>query len=270
MPLHGGSKPSSLGLTIAMSVPEFYDALAPWYHLIYEDWPTSIERQSMALDSLTRSVAGGRDRSILDVACGIGTQSLGLAARGYAVTGSDISPRAIERARSEAAQRSLSIPFSVADMRATHAHHAREFDVVLCADNSLPDLLSNEEISTALGQFYLCTKPKGLCIISVRDYDTVERGGAQVKPYGVHYNGSLRYILFQVWEWRGSLSELSFYCVRDDGAGECRTEVARSTYYAVSVSELIRLMEQAGFADVRRVDDAFFQPLIVGIRPSDA
>ena len=250
-----------------MSVTEFYDELAPWYHLIYENWAISIERQSAALDSVVRSVAGESYRSVLDIACGVGTQSLGLAARGYDVTGSDISPRAIERARSEAARRSLSIPFSVVDMRTAHAHHAREFDVVLCADNSLPHLLSNEEISTALGQFFLCTRPGGLNIISVRDYAKVERGGLQIKPYGIRYDGSARYVLFQVWEWRDPLYDLSFYFVRDDGTGECRTEVARSTYYAVTISELIRLMEQAGFVDVRRVDDAFFQPLIVGIRP---
>jgi SAM-dependent methyltransferase len=207
---------------------------------------------------------------VLDVACGVGTQSLGLAAQGYNVTGSDISPKAIERARSEAARRSLSIAFSVADMRAAHAHHAREFDVVLCADNSLPHLLSNEEISVALRQFFLCTRPGGLALISVRDYATLEHGGSQIKPYGVRHDGAVRYILFQIWEWRDTLYDLSFYFVRDEGAGECNTEVARSTYYAVSISELVHLMEQAGFVDVRRIDDAFFQPLIVGVRPSEA
>lgn len=254
----------------AMSVTEFYDALAPRYHLIYEDWSASIERQGAALDSVIRSVGGDRHRSVLDVACGIGTQSLGLAARGYDVTASDISPRAIERARTEAARRGLSIAFSVADMRAARAYHAREFDVVLCADNSLPHLLSNEEIAAALRQFFLCTRSGGLSIISVRDYATVDRGGSQIKPYGVRYDGSMRYVLFQVWEWRASLYDLSFYIVRDDGAGECRSEVVRSTYYAVLIPELIRLMEQAGFVDVRRIDDAFFQPLIVGVRPRGA
>src|SRR5881628_1690738 len=101
-----------------MSVREFYDTLAPVYHLIYADWEASIERQGAALDSVIRSFPGAGARSVLDVACGIGTQSLGLSARGYEVTGSDISPAAVERARSEAARRGLSIPFSVSDMRA--------------------------------------------------------------------------------------------------------------------------------------------------------
>jgi len=251
-----------------MSAAEFYDALAPFYHLIYEKRQASIERQGAALDSVIRSFSGPPPRSVLDAACGVGTQSLGLAAHGYAVTGSDISPGAVQRANAEAARRGLSIAFSVSDMRFAHTHHAREFDVVLCADNSLPHLLSDEEISAALGAFFLCTKPGGLTILSVRDYAAMERGGVQVKPYGVRDDGAARFVLFQVWTWRDRLYDLSFYVVRDAGGSECRTRVARTTYYAVSIPELIRLMESAGFCNVRRIDDLFFQPLIVGVRPS--
>lgn len=250
-----------------MPVAQFYDTLAPWYHLVYEDWVASIDRQSAGIDEVVRSYLGDAQRSILDVACGVGTQSLGLAARGYEVTGSDISAGAIERARSEAASRNLRIEFSVADMRAAHTHHAREFDIVLCADNSLPHLLSDEDISGALKQFYLCTRAGGLNIISVRDYAALDQGGVQVKPYGVRRDGAVRYVLFQIWEWRGALYDLSFYFVRDELVGECRTEVARSTYYAVPIAKLIHLMEGAGFVDVRRIDDVFFQPLLVGVRP---
>jgi hypothetical protein len=107
-------------------------------------------------------------------------------------------------------------------MRRAHAHHAREFDIVVCTDNSLPHLLSDEEISTALGQFLLCTKPGGLVIISMHDYATLERGGTQIKPYAVRYDGTSRYVLFQIWDWRDSLYDLSFYIVHDDGVAKCR------------------------------------------------
>src|SRR5262245_17346125 len=113
-----------------MSVSAFYDALAPYYHLIYEDWQLSSERQAAALDSIIRALAGTQCRSILDVACGIGTQSLGLASLGYQVTASDLSPTAIERARAEASRRNLGIRFSVADMRGAFTQHRRTFDVV--------------------------------------------------------------------------------------------------------------------------------------------
>ena len=59
---------------------------------------------------------------ILDVACGIGTQSLALAAIGYSVEGSDISAVEIARAQREAASRGLKCSFRVDDMRIVRVH----------------------------------------------------------------------------------------------------------------------------------------------------
>src|SRR5512138_3601297 len=157
-----------------MSASEFYDKLAPFYHLIFENWERSIERQGTALDSIIRSAARPGARSVLDVACGIGTQTLALAARGYDVTASDISTGAVPRARTEAARRKLSVQFSIADMRIAHKHYGRSFDVVLCADNSLPHVLADDEILQTLEQFFACTSPGGVCIVSVRDYAALE------------------------------------------------------------------------------------------------
>jgi len=252
----------------AMSASEFYDKLAPFYHLIFEDWDRSIERQATALDSLIRTSARPGARSVLDVACGIGTQTLGLAARGYDVTASDISTGALRRAEAESARRGLIVKFSIADMRFAHEHHGRAFDVVLCADNSLPHLLTDGEILQALGQFFACTNPGGLCIVSVRDYAALEHGGVQFKPYGVRVDGNARYSLFQVWEWHGSFYDVHFYVVRDDGSEHCQTHVMRSRYYAISIAELMTMMTRAGFEKVHRIDDAFFQPVLTGVRPN--
>jgi hypothetical protein len=139
--------------------------------------------------------------------------------------------------------------------------------VVLCADNSLPHLLSDDEIAGALAELFRCTRPGGLCIVSIRDYATHERGGTCVLPYGVRSDGTARHVLFQVWDWREPLYDMSFYVVRDEGDGECRTRVMRTTYYAISVADVTRLMERAGFDKVRRIDGRLHQPLLVGVRP---
>lgn len=94
-----------------------YDEIATLYHLVYPDWNAAIAQQAAALDAIIRQRVGPPPRSILDVSCGIGTQALGLAALGHAVTASDLSSAAVERARLEAAQRNLTIDFTVADMR---------------------------------------------------------------------------------------------------------------------------------------------------------
>jgi ubiquinone/menaquinone biosynthesis C-methylase UbiE len=60
-----------------MATSDFYDTLAPYYHLIYADWEVSIGRQSRTLDAIISSTGGPQPRSVLDAACGIGTQSIG-------------------------------------------------------------------------------------------------------------------------------------------------------------------------------------------------
>lgn len=86
---------------------DFYDRLASRYHLIFQDWNASIERQGGQLARIIEERWGPACRTILDVSCGIGTQAIGLAQRGFAVTASDLSAGAISRARADAQRRAL-------------------------------------------------------------------------------------------------------------------------------------------------------------------
>ena len=63
------------------SVVEFYDALAPWYHLVYRDWEAGIARQGDALAALLAAEWGDGVRRLLDVTMGVGTQALGVTRR---------------------------------------------------------------------------------------------------------------------------------------------------------------------------------------------
>lgn len=253
-----------------MNSSRFYDELTPFYHLVHGDWEASIARQAGELESVIRESFGDDAKTVLDASCGIGTQALGLAGRGFAVTASDLSPRSIDRARREAAARGLNIEFSVADMREAFERHRRAFDVIVACDNSVPHLLSDDDILEAFRQFYRCTSPGGGCIISVRDYASMELQGIQVHPFGVRVEGGNRYLVFQVWEFHGAIYDLSMYFVKDDGSPSCDTQVMRAKYYAVTIDRLIELMTEAGYEEVRRLDGRFFQPLITGRRREKA
>jgi len=245
---------------------DFYDRLAPYYHLIFEDWNASMERQGGQLDAIIRAEWGSDVRAVLDAAAGIGTQALSLAARGYAVTASDLSPDAIGRLQREAAARGLKIATAVADLRVLSRTHG-VFDLVIACDNALPHLLSDEEIRQALSECYRSTAPGGGLLISIRDYQPRSHKGSEIHPYGVRCAGGERYVIFQVWDWDPPYYDLSL-CVMEDGGGpECRTHVFRSRYYAVTAARLQDLMREAGFGRVRRIDGAFFQPVLVGTRP---
>jgi len=245
---------------------DFYDQLSPFYHLVYPDWEASIKKQSADLDGIIKEFFGDGSRRVLDAACGVGTQALGLARLGYELTASDISGAAIERARREAAVRGLSVELSIADMRELYGRHRKEFDVVIACDNAVPHLLTDEELLLAFQQMRACTRPGGGCLITVRDYDKEERSGVQVKPYGVRAEGESRYLVFQVWDFKGMIYDMAMYFVEDRGEAGCLTRVMRTKYYAVGADKLITLMKEAGLREVQRLDDRFYQPVIIGKR----
>lgn len=246
---------------------DFYDRMASLYHLIFQDWDESIERQANQLSSIIPERWGAGTKLILDVSCGIGSQAIGLAKRGFTVTACDLSHGAISRAKVKAQRRGVEIDFSVCDMRAVHAHHQRQFDVVISADNSITHLLNDDDLLAALREMFACTRPGGGCLLTVRDYDREERGIGLVKPYGVREEGGKRYVIFQVWDFVDRVYDLAMYFVVDDRTSEqLVTHVMRTRYNAVGTDHLLALMGRAGFTRAERLDGRFYQPVLVGNR----
>jgi SAM-dependent methyltransferase len=248
----------------SVTVQAFYDGLAPLYHLVYDDWEASVARQGAALASLIDEHWGEGSRSVFDAALGIGTQALGLLARGFRVTGSDLSLGAVARARHEAAARRLPLVCLVADFRLL-AVRSSSFDVVLVCDNALPHLDTEEDIRTALAECFRCARPGGGCLISMRDYGIPPPSGTvDVRQYGERLWAGRRYNLRQVWDWRGPRYDLSFEITPADGSD---ATVLKTSYLAIPVEQVAGLMQAVGFEDVRRVDGRFFQPVLLGTRP---
>jgi SAM-dependent methyltransferase len=246
----------------------FYKQLTPFFHLVYQNWDSTIEAHGKMFAEIVDSQWGSSKTRILDVSCGIGTQSLALAARGFDVTASDLSPDVVARAKREAGARDLGIEFSVCDMREAHRKHGDGFDVVLCAGNSLPHLLNDEEILKALRSMYACLAPGDGCIITMRQYDQEERGTGLFKPYGVREENGRRFIIFQVWDFIGERYKFAMYFLEEHlQTGEVTTHVMRSEYYAISPEKVLDLMGRAGFKRRQRLDDGIKHPaILIGTR----
>ncbi|MGW3828421.1 class I SAM-dependent methyltransferase [Streptomyces sp. NPDC005071] len=246
------------------SVGDFYDELAEDYHLIYADWEASICRQGDALDALI-----GQDRAaVLDCSCGIGTQAIGLALRGHRVTGTDLSPRAAARAAREAARRSLSLRTAAADMRRLPFPDG-QFDAAVCADNSLPHLLTEQDVYAALAEMHRVLRPAGLLLVSTRPYDDLLRDRPASTPPQVHQHadGAERTVTFQLWHWHDDAEhyDLEHFQLFSAG-GEWRVQVRRTTYWALGRDRLAGLVSDAGFVDLgwrMPQETGFFQPLLV-------
>ncbi len=122
-----------------------------------------------------------------------------------------------------------------------------------------------------MDQFYRCTLPGGGCLISVRDYANMELGGTRIYPRRVEEVAGVRLVLFDVWAFDGDHYELTTYIVRDPGEDPPMAKAIRGgRYYCVSIETLEGLMAKVGFSKVGVLRDAFFQPLLVGLKPSNA
>lgn len=157
------------------SVIDFYDRLAPSYHLIYADWRQAVRRQGQALADILAAHADPATRTVLDCSCGIGTQALGLAERGYTVHATDISPHSVRHARENAATIGVPLTTGVADMRTLASDVPGDFDVVLSCDNAVPHLMRDEELEAAARGMWAKVRPGGTLIVSIRDYDQLVR-----------------------------------------------------------------------------------------------
>jgi SAM-dependent methyltransferase len=251
-----------------MNTSRFYDDLAEYYDLVYADWRKSMERQGNAIgqmlhDHFPERVAEGL--RILDVSAGIGTQALPLARIGHHVTARDLSSGSIDRLTREAEARGLSIDAAATDMRSVSESVEGLFDSVLSMDNSLPHLQTDEEITGALEGFRDLLVPDGLVMISVRDYDKIDRSPKSSHPYGERVRGDRRYRLEQDWEWLDPSHYRTTFLIEEHTGGEwatvCRTW---SVYYAIPIPRLLGLLKEAGFVSCGLSDVPFFQPVLTG------
>jgi cyclopropane fatty-acyl-phospholipid synthase-like methyltransferase len=246
---------------------DFYNQLAPYYKYIYSDWDKSVTKQAADLDSIIKEFFGNK-KTVLDASCGIGTQSIGLAELGYEVSASDLSDEEVKLAKVEADKRNLDINFQVADMREVSKTYYGKFDIVMSADNSIPHLLTDEDILKTFKEFYQLLNPEGACIITVRDYENInpEKQKYILNPRQFHNAPKEKVVMFDLWEFDGDYYDLNTYLVKDNGNELLETIAMRSRYYCIAVNKLEKLMQDAGFINVKVLKDRFYQPVILGTK----
>lgn len=252
-------------------IKNFYDDFADEYHLIFGDWDTSMKRQSETLDKIFGSyfAQSRRDLKVLDCSCGIGTQSIGLALLGYQVHATDISPAAVSRAIKEAKRLGASLTFGVADFRSLNQVEGKN-NIVISCDNSLPHLLSENDLYQALSSIRDKLVNGGLFLASIRDYDQLLREKPRATLPVIHDDDRGKRIVFQIWDWENEDNIYTFehFIVRKQG--EEWTTSSRSTKYrALLRSELSRLLSETGFADIvwyQPEESGYYQPVVVARR----
>ena len=152
-------------------VQTFYDGMASQYDKLFFDWESTTKEQAEILNKLFKENGFGHTAHILDCACGIGTQAIGLAGLGYNVTASDISGGELAEAKKRAADNGVKIHFEHADYCALSDTFKEQFDIIIAMDNALPHMLTKDALEKAVKSIAKQIKPGGLFVASIRDYD---------------------------------------------------------------------------------------------------
>lgn len=251
-----------------------YEPFAERYHLIYEDWWAAAEAEGVVLDRLLRIEGLAPPGPILDCTCGIGTQALPLAAAGWDVTGTDLTPAAVDRARREAAARGIDARFEVADVRRLgDVLGAAPYAAVLSCDNALPHLQTEEDLAAALASVVAHLAPGGVLLATTRDYDAAlaTRPPGMV-PWTMGPPGARR-VVTQAWWWDPAVPAYDFdMFVLEEGAAEgggWRTTHVAGRYRAWQRAELTAAIEAAGLVHVRWLVEGsgWYQPVVIARRP---
>lgn len=248
-----------------MSITQtFYDNLAAQYDKLFLDWQAATQEQAVILDRIFTNSGFDKSANILDCACGIGTQAIGLAALGYNVTGSDISRGAITQAKERAKKNHVAIPFEQADFCALSDTFSEPFDIVIAMDNALPHMLTAEDLETAVASIAGRVAPGGLFVASIRDYDALLENKPPYSPPYIHKTEKGQRVSFQTWTWEGDSYRLIQYIVDDDDV--LQVSKFECEYRAVRREELTKLLAENGCSNVVWMfpeETGFYQPIVV-------
>lgn len=245
-------------------VQNFYDNMAEQYDKLYEDWDAAVQEHAQILHRIFRDAGFDRSAQILDCACGIGTQAIGLAALGYPVTASDISDAELAEAQMRAAKHRAEIRFAHADFCALSDVFREPFDIVIVMDNALPHMLTAEALNTAVGSMVGQLRENGIFVASIRDYDSILREQPPYSPPYIHQTAAGQRVAFQTWHWEQECYRLVQYIIEDEES--LRISKFECAYRAVRRSELTGLLHECGCREVvwkMPEETGFYQPVVI-------
>jgi SAM-dependent methyltransferase len=218
----------------------------------------------MLLDSLFKENGYDKKAEILDCACGIGTQVIGLANIGYNIFASDISDGALEEARKRAKENKVEICFENADFRLLSKTFSKKFDVVIAMDNALPHMLTKENLILAVNSIINQIADGGMFVASIRDYDVLLNSKPPYSAPYIHKTENGQRVAFQTWDWQGDNYKLVQYIVEDEEA--LKINKFECEYRAVKREELTKLLVDAGCNSVvwkLPEETGFYQPILI-------
>lgn len=221
----------------------FYDALTQ--DVDYAAWAEYL------LELIDRH--GGSAQQVLDLACGSGSLSLELTARGCDVIGVDGSADMLAIAQEKAAEAGEDILFLCQDMRALDLYGT--VDAAVCLLDSLSHILSTEDLAEIFRRLGLFIAPDGLLIFDVNTpYKHAEILGDNAFVY--EQDEFLCVWRNQYLPSSGEVAMQLDFFLEEDGVYTRYTDEVRERAYALRTWQ--QLLTQAGFEMLAVYDERSF------------
>jgi len=217
-----------------------YDRFMDWQGRLAAELPF-IEHQLQAVGA----------RRVLDAACGTGMHTIALAQRGYATVGADLSAGMIERARANATTAGIAVQFEVAGFGELSAQFGSGYDALLCLGNSLPHLLTPEDLAAPLDDFAACLRPGGLLLIQNRNFDAVLARGERWMEPQTHREGDAEWLFLRFYDFEsdGTLT-FNLVTLRREGTDGWKQRIMTTRLRPLGQEELMAALDTAGFREI--------------------
>jgi len=152
---------------------------------VHPDWPITFfdedylkiyrpqlteERSEIETDFIAGALDLPRGATVLDLACGLGRHAIGMAQRGYQVTGVDFNPHYLEDAAIAAEHAGVKVRWLVGDMRTLHVEEA--FDGVYSYFTSF-GYFSDRENERVIANIVRALRHSGRFLIDMANRDWI-------------------------------------------------------------------------------------------------
>ena len=191
-------------------------------------------------------------KTVLDCACGTGQHVIMFNQMGYRSKGSDLSPAMIKKAKINAKKYRVKTTFKIADFRKLSEAFNEKFDAIICIGNSLPHLLTDEDLIKSLNEMYNLLKEKGILIIQQRNYDLLVGKKKRFFPVSIRADEVFFYVLDYF------PNKVVFNVVNLE-LKPVNFKVYSTEYNPLKKAHLNKLIQKSGFKNLRWFGDYKFK-----------
>ena len=225
-----------------MNTVPLYDSFDDYDRFV--NWPARLEFE---LPFFRRLFQQEKVRSVLDVACGTGHHAIALAREGYQATGADISQAMVDRARLNAQEAGVEVPFYPLGFGELAEALPGPYDALLCLGNSLPHLTEAPALERALQDFARVLRPGGLAIIQNRNLDRVLALQERFMPPQVAQAGDREWVFMRFYDFNGDRLRFNVVRLQRQGQGEWTARLDHTLLRAWRYQEVASRLQESGF-----------------------